>query len=320
LIAFPLAFQGDIVPALKIFAPLLLLALLLAACGGSPAPTDAQIAPTVAVTPPTLPPPTQPPTPAAFSAEGEPLAARVNAVDITLAAFEARLERDRRFQAQIADESAYRATILDQMIEQVIIEQAAAAQNITVTQADIDARIEEYIGLAGSPEAWQQQLEAMQYSEVEVRQIEANGLLYGRVRDAVTADIGATVQQANARHIVVETRERAEEVLTRLGAGEDFAALAAVYSLDVTTRESGGDLGWFTREGLLQPTLTEIIFSLEPGASAGPIETSIGFHVVQLLEIGDRPLTDESRAALAQARFEAWLAEQVANARIERFI
>lgn len=307
-------------PALKIFAPLLLLALLLAACGGSPAPTDAQIAPTVAVTPPTLPPPTQPPTPAAFSAEGEPLAARVNAVDITLAAFEARLERDRRFQAQIADESAYRATILDQMIEQVIIEQAAAAQNITVTQADIDARIEEYIGLAGSPEAWQQQLEAMQYSEVEVRQIEANGLLYGRVRDAVTADIGATVQQANARHIVVETRERAEEVLTRLGAGEDFAALAAVYSLDVTTRESGGDLGWFTREGLLQPTLTEIIFSLEPGASAGPIETSIGFHVVQLLEIGDRPLTDESRAALAQARFEAWLAEQVANARIERFI
>lgn len=306
--------------ALKISAPLLLLALLLAACGGSPAPTDAQIAPTVAVTPPTLPPPTQPPTPAAFSAEGEPLAARVNAVEITLAAFEARLERDRRFQAQIADESAYRATILDQMIEQVIIEQAAAAQNITVTQADIDARIEEYIALAGSPEAWQQQLEAMQYSEVEVRQIEANGLLYGRVRDAVTADIGATVQQANARHIVVETRERAEEVLTRLQAGEDFAALAAVYSLDVTTRESGGDLGWFTREGLLQPTLTEIIFSLEPGASAGPIETSIGFHVVQLLEIGDRPLTDESRAALAQARFEAWLAEQVANARIERFI
>lgn len=309
-------------PGLKRLLPLLVLAWGTAACGGAPPPTDAQIPPTIASAAPPLLSPTPPVQVEALPLDdaGERLAARVNGAGISLADFEARVERDRRFQAQIADEAAYRATVLDQMIEQLIIEQAAAERGIIVTDADVETRISENIQLAGGDAAWQTQLAAMGYSENDVRALEQDALLYARVRDVVTQDIGATALQAHARHIVVNTRAEAETVLSRLQAGEDFTALAAEYSLDVTTRDSGGDLGWFTRDGLLQPTLTEIIFALEPGASAGPIETSIGFHVVQLLEIGDRPLPDERRAALAQARFEAWLDEQLAAATIERFI
>jgi parvulin-like peptidyl-prolyl isomerase len=108
--------------------------------------------------------------------------------------------------------------------------------------------------------------------------------------------------------------------MNRLRAGEDFATLASSVSIDLTTRERGGDLGWFTVDELLDKRLADVAFSLQPNAIAGPIATRIGYHVIQTLEFSERPVEPERLALLKRNIYLNWLDEQFQKATIERYI
>jgi len=78
-------------------------------------------------------------------------------------------------------------------------------------------------------------------------------------------------EQVRASHILLKTegkneedvRKRAEEVLKKAKAGEDFAALAKQYSED-TSKDQGGDLGLFGK-GRMVPEFEAAAFSMQPG-------------------------------------------------------
>ena len=76
-----------------------------------------------------------------------------------------------------------------------------------------------------------------------------------------------------------EALARAEEALAKLGAGGDFAQLAAEYG-DDATREGGGNLGSFSREKF-PAAFTATAFALAPGETSGIVETPFGFHIVR---------------------------------------
>jgi parvulin-like peptidyl-prolyl isomerase len=173
---------------------------------------------------------------------------------------------------------------------------------------------------AGGAEAWQQWLTSNNYTEEELRATLRDTLLTSRVRDRITGDLSQPVLQTHARHILVATQEQANDLLVRLQNGEDFAALAGQYSLDTSTSVNGGDLGWFTSEELLEPTLSQIAFQLQPGQIAGPIQTSLGFHIIQKIESAEREIDPEKRAQLGQSRFESWLNTLAASATIEQYL
>ncbi len=65
--------------------------------------------------------------------------------------------------------------------------------------------------------------------------------------------------------------------------GADFGALAKLYSEDKATASSGGDLGFWKR-GEFVPDFEEIVFSLKEGQLSGIVETSRGFHIIQVVE------------------------------------
>ena len=264
-------------------------------------------------------PPTAAPTGNPVDENGVQLVARVNGVGIPQTAFEQALAR-RQLEVNAADPNALRSEVLDQLIEQAVIEQGAAAQNISVSDAEVQAELQSNIELAGSQDAWNQWLATNQYTADEFTSTLRYTLITNRVRDSLTADLNGNVRQVHARHILLKTEAEAKDVLTRLNNGEDFATLAAAVSNDETTRQQGGDLGWFTPEELLVPELAQAAFALQPGQIGGPVGTELGYHVIQTLEFADRPVEAERRVFIAQARFENWLKPLMQNATIERYI
>lgn len=292
---------------------LILMSLVLAACGG-----DSSSQQPVALNTPNGTTNTGSSNPAPVG-NGEGLVARVNGEGITVQTFNRELERARRASAA-ADANALSRQVLETLIEQVVINQSAASMNIVVTDEEVETEIQSYIETVGGDAAWQQWLTDNAYTAEEFRAVTRSSIVTQRVITEVTLVLDGPILHVHARHILVRTEPEAHTVMERIRNGEDFADVAADRSLDVTTRERGGDLGWFTADGLLEPTLAQQAFALQPGAIAGPVPTRLGYHVLQTLEFEERVVDPEVRVTLQQTYFQNWLQRQIDAAEIERFI
>jgi parvulin-like peptidyl-prolyl isomerase len=260
---------------------------------------------------------------------GEPLVARVNGVGITQEEFDRALARSQQVGAIAADPNALSQTVLDILIEQEVIEQAAEEMDITITDAEIEADVQNMVTQAGSTEAWQQWMSDNLYTDEEYREAARSQFITLRVRDQVIADNYTSaegesggVRQVHARHILVSTEAEARDILQRLQNGESFEGLALQFSRDVTTRERGGDLGFFIRENLTTPELADAAFALQPGEVTGPIQTALGYHVLQTLEFGtgSGTVANEDVARQQETVFNTWLQSEMASAQIERYV
>src|SRR5690606_16250397 len=98
------------------------------------------------------------------------------------------------------------------------------------------------------------------------------------------------VEEVRARHILVETEEKAKEVLAKLKAGGDFEALAKAESKD-TGSSDGGDLGYFTKEQMV-PEFSEAAFKLEKGGLSEPVKSQFGWHIIKLEDKRNKPLPE----------------------------
>jgi len=90
-------------------------------------------------------------------------------------------------------------------------------------------------------------------------------------------------EQIRARHILMDTREAADAIIGLASDGRDFAELAVQYSGDIATRVQGGDLGYFSRDGVL-PEIAALAFSSDEGEVVGPVETASGWHVLYIVD------------------------------------
>ena len=99
---------------------------------------------------------------------------------------------------------------------------------------------------------------------------------------ATDAEIDAYIAQ-HPELDVKQNRSKAEEVLKRARAGEDFAKLAKEFSTDPGSKEKGGDLGWFGH-GQMVPEFEQAAFALQPGQVSDIIETKFGYHIIKLEE------------------------------------
>lgn len=95
-------------------------------------------------------------------------------------------------------------------------------------------------------------------------------------------------EEVRARHILVSTPAEADQAIRLLQDGEDFAALARRISQDPATRFDGGDLGYFTREGIL-PAFAQAAFSTPEGEIAQPFQSEFGWHVLEVVDRRNQP-------------------------------
>ncbi len=265
-----------------------------------------------------------PPTPTPM----EELAATVNGRPILLADYEKELARYEQAQAEsgITLDLNYFQTVLDTLIEKELIIQAATAQGIIITPEMVDAEMTRYYsesGDTGNFEAW---LEVNQWTEEEFREVLMDEMITAQMAAVITREVPQAVEQVRARYIQVDDPDLAQTLWQQISNGDDFAFRAEEYSLDRTSAEQGGDLGFFPRGILFVPELEEAAFALEVGQLSDVITVTSAdgvttYYLVQVTERdAQRPLESDLLYIYLQQYFSDWLAEQWANADIQRLV
>ena len=142
-----------------------------------------------------------------------------------------------------------------------------------------------------------------------------SALYHDRVQAKITASITHQQEQVWARHILVADEATANDVSAQLAAGADFATLAAKYSIDTSTKDKGGDLGWFGR-GKMVAEFENAAFSLKVGEISQPVKSTYGYHIIQVLGHEMRPLTNQEYQDAVSASFTSWLESQRASSKV----
>jgi parvulin-like peptidyl-prolyl isomerase len=275
--------------------------------------------------------PTATPTPSPSSTPDRPLAALVNDQPIYLSDYERELGR---YEASLLSRgidpnstegqtnlAQARTWILNVMIEQVLAEQAATAVGISVTDEEVDAYMQEMIAENGGEEQFRAKLTEWGETYEDAWQEVRTQLIGMTMTERIVEQVPTTAEHVHARHILVDTAEEAERILTQLQAGADFATLAKAYSQDTSTRDSGGDLGFFPRGILVAPEVEEVAFALQPGQFSGVVTSSLGYHIVQVVERDPaRSVSPENLRLLQDRAVQEWIEGLWDQAVVERFI
>lgn len=111
-------------------------------------------------------------------------------------------------------------------------------------------------------------------------------------------------EEVHAWHILVETKQEADNVYQSLKNGADFAQLATEKSIDPTVKDNAGDLGFF-RWGKMVPEFQEAAFKLKEGEISRPVKSTFGWHIIKVVEKRkvDQPPYEEAKTLL-QARLD----------------
>ncbi len=116
------------------------------------------------------------------------------------------------------------------------------------------------------------------------------------------------IRQTRARHILVRPNEvvsdeeanlRLERLRARILGGDDFAELAKANSEDTVSAIDGGDLGW-SGPGQFDPAFEQAMNELAPGEISAPVQSSFGWHLIQVLERRDRESAGEFQRSRAR--------------------
>ena len=203
--------------------------------------------------------------------------------------------------------------MLDTLIARTLFRQEALAQGLTVTDEEVKKEIDSLRGQFPTPDAFTKALAAEGMNEQQLLERARQEFLVQKyVETKVASKITVTdesvktfydqnqdqmkvPERLHLRHILVgveptaspedkqKAKTEADEVLAKLKAGGDFAALAKEHSDDPGSKEKAGDLSWIAQGQTVEP-FEKAAFALKDQEVSGVVETRFGYHVIQRLE------------------------------------
>ncbi|WP_150268486.1 peptidylprolyl isomerase [Paenibacillus tepidiphilus] len=186
---------------------------------------------------------------------------------------------------------------LQNLITTTLVGQEAKKANITVTDEDINAELEDLKAQFGGEEAFNN---ALMQSGMSVDDLKAQMPLQVEIRKLLEPKITVTdeeistyfndnkasfnqEEQVRASHILVETKEEADAIVTELKGGADFATLAKEKSADTGSKDNGGDLNFFTRAEMVAE-FSDAAFNLKVGEVSEPVKSDYGYHIIKVTD------------------------------------
>ncbi len=188
------------------------------------------------------------------------------------------------------------AMILQQMIMERLLEQRKQELGVELTDEDFEEFMGRIVQQLGGPQGLQQFL---MENQMTMEQLEEQIYFNMLLTELAEAEVDVTdeeieeyfeenkeqfdvPEQIKASHILVDTREEAEELKLRVEAGEDFAELAAEHSLDPGSGPQGGDLGFFGR-GMMVPEFEDTAFVMDI-SEMDITESDFGWHLIKVTD------------------------------------
>jgi len=238
--------------------------------------------------------------------------------------------------------------ILEQLIDEKLLNHEAEILGITITEKEVDmairdvredsklseeqfkqALVEEGITLEKYREQLKNQIKKMRLlgqeikSKVQIKEKEIEQY-YKKHMDSFNTPPEVRLQQillmipsGASEQEISQIKEKAEEILLKIRNGEDFNTMVRLYSQG-SSAATGGDMGFF-KQGELLPALNEVAFSLNAGEASSVIQSSLGFHIIRILEKRERQkMTKEERWKEIESilynqkvedKFKQWLKE-----------
>jgi peptidyl-prolyl cis-trans isomerase C len=186
-------------------------------------------------------------------------------------------------------EPTKRRVLVEFLIENQLFADAAEGQNLA-SGAAFNERLQ----------YWRRRALRDAYFDTTVR----NTINEAEARKLYEGMVGAAKpeEEVSARHILVESKDKARDLYEKLAHGSDFAQLAKEHSKDPGSKDQGGQLGFFTR-GQMVPQFEEAAFKLGKGEVGEPFQSQFGWHIVRV---------DDRRQRLVP-RFEAIKERMVAD-------
>ena len=203
--------------------------------------------------------------------------------------------------------------IIERLVGYKLLEQEATARKVAVSDADVNARIDQVKKQFPSEDMFMQTLIDRKLTLDQMKADARKDLAIGRLIDTAIADKDALKpsqvddfyksnpdqfkqpERVHASHILISVPEgadaaakaqakaKAQQVLKDVKAGKDFAALAKQHSQDSGSAQNGGDLGFFQPGQMVGP-FNDAAFSLKPGTTSGLVETQFGYHIIRVIE------------------------------------
>ena len=206
--------------------------------------------------------------------------------------------------------------ILNSMIEEKLVQAQAQLDSITVSDDEVEQRIDyqinafvqQYGSIANIEKMYgmsidrikrelrddvRKSLMSQRLQEKNFGKVEATKREVEEFFDTYKDSIGVIPEKVSLFHIFENPkaseklkkkfRDKALALLDSLKAGKDFAELAKKYSDDPGSASQGGDLG-FVKKGVFYPEFEAAAFKLNIGEISGVVESPVGFHIIQLLD------------------------------------
>lgn len=194
---------------------------------------------------------------------------------------------------------------LDRMVNEIIVFKEAESRKVSVSEAEIAKKADE-LGITGAMNPAAKDLikasllaDKMITAELQIKITPDDVKSFFDSNRAVLGE----PEQFKLRQIFVLSENEARDIVLSLNAGADFAKLAKAKSLDNTSKDKGGDIGFLSR-GMILPEIEKAVFGMKPGEISAPIQSASGWHVIKV----------EAVTPAKEAKFDAKMKKQLETA------
>lgn len=188
-----------------------------------------------------------------------------------------------------------KGAIIDNMILEHVIVDAADKEGITITDEDLGKELETYKQNFKDDNEYKEFLENNGMTEDYLKEAIRKEYIINHYLSAKLDNLNPTDEELKklfddykmgekirASHILVKTEEEAKTVEDRLNKGEKFEDLAKELSID-PSGANGGDLDFFSYTDMVEP-FSKAAFSMNVGDVSDPVETQYGYHIIKVTD------------------------------------